>query len=219
MYDTLLFDLDGTLTDSKPGIINCVKYALNAFGITQYSEEWLNQFVGPPLMTSFQEFLGFDEEKAARATEKYRERFSTIGIFENAAFDGAVTMLKQLKQAGKQIGLSTSKPEEFTLRIIEKYGLAPYIDEPVGASMDGSREKKSDVINEALKRFHIDTPEKRNRTIMIGDRKYDILGAKECGLKSIGCMWGYAQAGELEEAGADHLISSIPELTDFLLKK
>ena len=219
MYQHLLFDLDGTLTDSKPGILNCIRYALDYMQYTDYDSQFLNQFVGPPLMVSFQQFCGFSEEQATTATAKYRERFSTIGIFENAAYEGAAEMLKTLKNAGKTIALATSKPEEYTLRIIERYGLAPYIDEPVGATMDGTREKKPDVIREALKRLNLSTPEQLSQTIMIGDRFYDIEGAKECQLASIGCNWGYGEPDELENAGATYVVNSISELTKLLLKE
>lgn len=218
MYQYLLFDLDGTLTDSQEGILNCIIYTLDYYGIENRDPDFLNQFVGPPLTVSFQQFCGFDETKAKEAAAKYRERFSTIGLFENSAYAGAVNMLKTLKAAGKTIALSTSKPEVFMLRIIERYGLAPYIDKPVGATLDGSREKKADVIREALQQLHINTPEKMQNTVMIGDRCHDILGAKECGLDSIGCNWGYAKEGELEKAGATYIIDSIPALTEFLLK-
>lgn len=218
MYEYLLFDLDGTLTDSQEGILNCIIYTLDYYGIPNRDPDFLNQFVGPPLTVSFQQFCGFDKKKAQEAAAKYRERFSTIGLFENSAFPGAVDMLKTLKEAGKTIALSTSKPEVFTLRIIERYGLAPYIDNPVGATLDGTREKKADVIREALRQLNIDTPEKMRQTVMIGDRNHDILGAKECHLDSIGCRWGYAKEGELEEAGATYIFDSIPELTRFLVR-
>ena len=218
MYQYLLFDLDGTLTDSKPGILNCVRYALNHMHYTNYNDQFLNQFIGPPLMVSFQQFCGFDEETAAIATAKYRERFSTIGLFENAVYDGALDMLKTLKQAGKTIALSTSKPELYTFQIIERFGIAQYVDEPVGATMDQTREKKVDVIKETLHRLAIDTPEKRAQTIMIGDRFHDILGAKECGLDSIGCRWGYSDPMELENAGATYIFDTISQLTNFLTK-
>lgn len=217
MFQYILFDLDGTLTDSKPGILNCIRYALDYMQYTDYNDAFLNQFVGPPLMVSFQQFCGFSEEQATIATNKYRERFATIGIFENAAYEGAVSMLKNLKSAGKTIALATSKPEEYTLRIIERYGLAPYIDEPVGATMDGSREKKPDVIREALQRLNLTTPEQFAQTVMIGDRFYDIEGAKECNLASIGCNWGYSDPLELEQAGATYIADNIPQLTTLLL--
>ena len=217
MYKYLLFDLDGTLTDSKEGIINCIIYALDYYGIENREPEFLNQFVGPPLTVSFQQFCGFTEEKAVEAAAKYRERFSTIGLFENRAYEGAVEMLKTLKNAGKTIALSTSKPELYTLQVIKKYGLAPYIDCPVGATMDTTREKKPDVIREALKQLNIDNKEKLKQAVMIDDRYLDIDGAKECGIDSIGCGWGYSEEGELKNAGATHIFDTIPELTQFLL--
>ncbi len=217
MYQTLLFDLDGTLTDSKEGIINCVIYALDYYGITNRSDSFLNQFIGPPLTQSFQQFCGFDEEKAKEAAAKYRERFSTIGLFENRPYEGAVDMLRELKQAGKTIALATSKPEVFMKKIIARYGLAPYIDHPVGATLDDSRSKKSDVILEALRQCGITTEEQKKNCLMIGDRFHDIRGAKETNLDSLGCAWGYAKEGELKEAGATYICETIKEATNFLL--
>ena len=218
MFQYLLFDLDGTLTDSKPGIINCIRYALDYMQYP-YTEDFLDQFVGPPLMVSFQKFCGFSEADATRATAKYRERFSTKGLYENAVFDGVKEMLKELKNTGKTIALSTSKPELYTFEIIKHFSLVDYIDEPVGATMDGTRENKDDVIKEAMRRLDINTPEKRAQTVMIGDRFYDIEGAKKCGLQSIGCRWGYAQEKELEQAGADYIAETIKDLTTLLLNK
>lgn len=212
MKNVLLFDLDGTLTDPKEGITKCVQYALEHFGIEVNDLSELIKFIGPPLVESFQMFYGFSEEKAIEATEKYRERFKDIGIFENGIYDGILAMLDACKNAGKKICLATSKPEVFAVRILEHYGMAEYFDEVVGSTLDGSINAKDEVIMEVFRRMEIKSDEDKLRAIMIGDRKHDILGAKKCGISSIGVRFGYAEDGELEEAGADYIVSTVDEL-------
>ena len=212
MKDIILFDLDGTLTDPKEGITKCVQYALAHFGIDVPNLDDLMCFIGPPLVDSFQMFYGFSEEKAEEAVVKYRERFKDIGIFENGVYDGVLEMLKACKAAGKTIGLATSTPEEFARRILDKYGMAEYFDEITGSTMDGRINAKGDVIMEAFRRMGIDDPDKKERVIMVGDRKHDIIGAKQCGIESIGVRFGYAEEGELEAAGADYIVDTVEEL-------
>lgn len=212
MKDIILFDLDGTLTDPKEGITKCVQYALAHFGIDVPNLDDLMCFIGPPLVDSFQMFYGFSEEKAEEAVVKYRERFKDIGIFENGVYDGVLELLKACKAAGKTIGLATSKPEEFARRILDKYGMAEYFDEITGSTMDGRINAKGDVIMEAFRRMGIDGPDKKERVIMVGDRKHDIIGAKQCGIESIGVRFGYAEEGELEAAGADYIVDTVEEL-------
>ena len=211
MKDILLFDLDGTLTEPKEGITKCVQYALAHFGIEVRDLNELMCFIGPPLIESFQMFYGFDKAKAEEATVKYRERYKDIGIFENGIYDGVIDLLKACKLAGKKLCLATSKPEVFAVRILEKYGMAEYFDEAVGSTLDGKINAKDQVINEAFRRLGIDE-EKKAKVIMIGDRKHDILGAKKCGIESRGVRFGYAEAGELEEAGADYIVETMDEL-------
>ncbi|MDD6214392.1 MAG: HAD-IA family hydrolase [Firmicutes bacterium] len=214
MFDLIMFDLDGTLTDPKEGITNCVKYALESFGIHENDERVLMKFIGPPLVDSFEELYGFSPEDANRAVEKYRERFSSIGIFENAVFDGVPEMLTKLKIKGKKIALATSKPHIFAERILEKFKLLKYFDYTVGSELDGTRNYKDEVINEVLGLASTD----KSNAVMVGDRKHDILGAKKCGVTSIGVRVGYAEPGELEAAGADYIFDTIAELSDFLQK-
>lgn len=212
MKEIILFDLDGTLTDPKEGITKCVQYALAHFGIDVPDLNELMCFIGPPLIESFQMFYGFSEEKAELAVKKYRERFKDIGIFENGVYDGVLELLSECKKAGKKICLATSKPEEFAVRILEKYKMAEYFDEAVGSTMDGSINAKDEVINEAFRRLGIDSDEKKAKIIMVGDRKHDIIGAKKCGIESIGVLFGYAEDGELEAAGADYIVATVEEL-------
>ncbi|MBQ2981927.1 MAG: HAD-IA family hydrolase [Lachnospiraceae bacterium] len=214
MKKILLFDLDGTLTDPKEGITKCVQYALKHFGIESETEE-LMCFIGPPLVDSFKEFYKMSEDDALVAVEKYRERFRDIGIFENGVYVGISHMLSKCKDMGYIIGLATSKPEEFAIRILEKYELAKYFDEITGSTMDGSRNNKTDVIREAFARMNI-TECNLDEVLMIGDREHDIIGAKNCGIESVGVNFGYALDGELQAAGADYIVDSVNELEDLL---
>lgn len=216
MYNYILFDLDGTLTDPKEGITRCVQYALKHFGIDEPDLDALTRFIGPPMRQSFREFYGFDDEKVEEAMVKYRERFNTVGIFENGAFEGVHQMLDTLKKKGKIIALATSKPEVQALRILEKYDLLKYFDCAVGSELDGTRGEKAEVILEVFRRLKL-SPSQQKQALMVGDRKFDILGAKACGIHSVGVRFGYAEENELEMAGADYIVGSVDELTEFLV--
>ena len=205
MYDTVLFDLDGTLTDPGEGITNSVDFALSKYGIETKDKRELYKFIGPPLKDSFMKYYGFDEEKAEEAIAFYREYFRDRGIFENRVYDDVEDMLTKLYADGKTIVLATSKPEEFALRILEHFGLRKYFSVVAGASLDSSRSKKGDVIAYALSMCgNID----KNTAVMIGDREHDIIGAKENGLKSIGVLYGYGDENELKTAGANYIVST-----------
>lgn len=214
MFDLILFDLDGTLTDPKEGITNCVKYALQHFGIDENDEAILLSFIGPPLYDSFRELYGFSHDEANLAAEKYRERYSVTGLFENAVLDGALDILKALKKAGKITALATSKPLVFAQRIVEKYGLSEYLDYVVGADLKGGINYKDEVIREVLR---LANPTDLSKVVIVGDRKHDILGAKKCGISSIGVKCGYAEENELEEAGADFVFENLLKTQEFLL--
>ena len=215
MFDTILFDLDGTLTDPKIGITKCAQYALKSFGIDEPDLDRLEGFIGPPLQQSFMEYYGFDSEKANAAIAKYRERFSTVGLFENNVFPGIIDLLAYLKRSGKTLAVATSKPEVFMHQILEKYGLASFFDLAIGSEIDGARVDKAEVIEEVLKRLDLNGTD-RAKVVMVGDRKFDIIGAKACGIRAIGVRYGYAVENELESAGADYIFSTVDELKDFL---
>ncbi|MDO5346040.1 MAG: HAD hydrolase-like protein [Lachnospiraceae bacterium] len=217
MYQYLFFDLDGTLTNPKEGITKCVQYALRSFGIEEPDLDKLVPFIGPPLLDSFMEYYDMTPEQARQATEKYRERFRTIGIFENQVFPGVPAMLEGLWQQGRKLVIASSKPEEFVLRILEKYELRRYFYEVVGASMDERRSAKADVIREAFRRLQI-TEEQKAGVLMIGDRKHDVEGAKACGIDCLGAYVGFALPGELESAGAAYIVHTIEEMAQFLQK-
>lgn len=215
MYQYLLFDLDGTLTNPKEGITKCVQYALRSFGIEEPDLDKLEPFIGPPLLDSFMEYYNMTPEQARTALEKYRERFRDIGIFENEVFPGVPEMLEILQKKRKKLVIASSKPEEYVLRILEKYGIRAFFHEVVGASMDEKRSAKADVIEEAFRRLQI-TEEKKAQVLMIGDRKHDVEGAKACGIRCLGVYVGFAKPGELEQAGADYIVHTVEEMSQFL---
>lgn len=210
----ILFDLDGTVTDSREGILNCVRYALEAAGKPVPPEQELLQFIGPPLIDSFQSFSGMSQAEAQQAVEKYRERYGEVGLFENKLYKGIDTVLAGLKEKGFLVALATSKPEKYSVRILEHFGILKYFDEVVGSTMDGSRNKKEDIIKEVFRRMDI-TDLLKPQVIMVGDRKHDILGAKECGIASLGVYYGFAPEHELEDYHADYIIHELEEMFSF----
>lgn len=216
MYHTILFDLDGTVINSKEGITKCVQWALKAFDIDEPDLDKLECFIGPPLDTSFMKYYGFSKEKALLAVEKYRERYKPVGMYENTVYDGMEDLLSSLKAAGKTLALATSKPEVFAEEILSKAGLASYFDCITGSLLDGTRTQKADVITEALRRL-LYKNDKYPGTVMVGDREHDIIGAKAIPIPSIGIRYGFAKGTELNDAGADYIFETVGELKDFLL--
>lgn len=215
MAEWIFFDLDGTLTDPAEGITNSIIHALKYYGCDIPSYRELCTFIGPPLLDSFQEKCGFSPEKAAEAVVKYREYFGVKGLFENQVYPGIPEMLSALRKAGKRLVVATSKPEEYALRIVEHYGLAPYFENVCGSLMDESRSKKAEVIAYALERNGIAD---RNAVLMVGDRKHDVIGAAANSLKSCGVLYGYGSRDELTAAGADFIAEDIAALTDICLR-
>lgn len=210
----LLFDLDGTVTDPGIGITNSVMYALKKFGIEEADRRKLYRFIGPPLADSFREFYGFSEKEARQGIVFYREYYRDKGIFENKVYDGMEEMLKVLKKNGKELILATSKPEKFARQILEHFHLKPYFSFAAGATMDERRVRKEDVIAYALQTCHILD---RNRTLMIGDRRHDIEGARCNGLPALGVLYGYGSRQELVKAGAAALAESPEDILTYVL--
>lgn len=210
----LLFDLDGTLTDPKPGITGCVAYALDFFGIHVENLDTLTCFIGPPLVDSFMEYYGFSKEQAQTACEKYRERFSSVGLYENHVYNGIIPLLKELKEAGYTLILATSKPHIYAKQILEYFHMESYFSFIAGSELDGTRNQKGSVIAYALKMYNIT---EHSKVLMIGDRKHDILGAKENQIASLGVLYGYGDLAEHQAAKADYIVKNIQELRDFLI--
>ncbi len=203
----ILFDLDGTLTDPKEGITKSVSYALEKFNI-QADLDSLVDFIGPPLKFSFMEYYNFPEEKAIQAIEYYRERFSLVGIYENKIYDGIIETLKKLVQNNKVMAVATSKPTIYAKQICEDLKLVEYFQYIVGTELNQHSSDKKDIINEAIKQLGCS----KNEVIMVGDRKFDILGAKACGISCIGVTYGYGAPNELSDAGADYIIDKPTQL-------
>lgn len=219
MFQYCLFDLDGTLTDSQEGITKSVQYALKAFGIEESDLKKLTPFLGPPLQDSFMELYGFSQEDAAKAIALYRERFAPIGIFENRVYPGIPDMLENLKEKGVLLAVASSKPECYVRQILAHFDVEKYFDVVVGSELDGRRSQKEEVVEEALKRLGILTiPVEKRKTAcaMIGDRKFDLQGAKAHFLTGVGVSYGYAPVGELEEEGADYIAETVGELAQYL---
>ena len=213
MYQNILFDLDGTLTDPGMGITNSVMYALKKFKIDVEDRTSLYRFIGPPLKGSFEEFYGFSEEQSELAVQYYREYFKKQGMLENEVYDGIPELLKQLREKNKTLIVATSKPEPFTLEILRHFQLLDYFNFVAGATMDDTRNKKSDIIRYALESCHITD---KSTAVMIGDRKHDVIGAKENGLDSIGVLFGYGDYEELKAAGATYIAETPMSVFQFV---
>lgn len=189
MSDMILFDLDGTLTDSGPGITRCVQYALASFGIEEPDLEKLNCYVGPPLLESFMNFAGLGCEEAQQAITKYRERYEAEGIFENEVYEGIPEVLAYLKEKGKILAVASSKPEKYVEQILEHFEIRKYFTVVTGSEMNETRTDKGEVIAETLRRLGAE--DSRSDVVMVGDRSYDVIGARENGLLCVGVSYGY----------------------------
>lgn len=212
-YKYILLDLDGTLTNPELGIINCVIYALEKFGIKTEDRKTLLPYIGPPLSYSFHNFSGLSQQDSEEAVKFYRKRYSTVGLFENEVYTGIPELLQKLKEQGKILILATSKPEEFAIQILKHFDLEKYFDFIAAATMDDSRSLKSDVIAYGLGLAGIfDTTE----AVMIGDRKYDIVGATENELDSIGVLYGFGSKEELTESGATYIAQTVEDILQFV---
>lgn len=204
----VIFDLDGTLTQSEEGIFNCVRYAAEKLGFPCPDEATLHKFVGPPLQYSFQEYMGMDEAMAQRAVTTYRERYTVVGLFENRVYPGIRRLLRTLKREGWYIGIATGKPQGPAERIIQHFGLSKYFDKIVGPTGSIGAEKDW-LIRSAL-------PEAYDEAWMVGDRKFDIEGGKAVGIRTIGVGYGYGDEAELRTAGCDVYAPTVQEVIDAL---
>ncbi len=207
----ILFDLDGTLTDSGPGITACVQYALEKMGRPEPDLKKLEVFIGPPLRDQFMSYAGFSKEEAEEATKYYRERYTKTGMFENSLYPGVEELLAYLKDQGCVLAVASSKPEPFVRQILEHFHLTGYFTEIVGAELEeGGISKKEEVIEETLRRLHMESS--RQDVVMVGDRSYDVIGAHECGIQCIGVAYGYGSMDELIKAGVTYVADSVEEL-------
>ncbi|WP_019768687.1 HAD family hydrolase [Streptococcus sobrinus] len=213
-YQTIIFDLDGTLTDSQTGIINSLTYAFKQMGLPLPAQSQLKKFIGPPLSQSFQDFCGLNDIETQKTISYYRQYFADKGWKENQLLPGARELLAKLKQAGKTLLVASSKPEVFVKQILDHFEIDSYFTVIAGASLDDSRSQKSAVIAHALKTAKI---EELKGCVMVGDRKHDVEGAKVQGLPTIGLLLGFGSRQELEESGAIAIAENFQDLEEILL--
>lgn len=209
MYDIILFDLDGTLTNPQEGITKCVQYALHKLGIEEPDLNKLVPFIGPPLAKMFKESYSLSDEEAMLAVQYYRERFTAGGMFENLVYPGIAELLAGLRAEDRNLLVATSKPTVFSVEILKHFDLLPYFSNVIGSNLDGTRVEKSEVIEYALTQLGSVA---KDRIIMIGDRKHDILGAKNNGIASIAVRYGFGSPEEIEAAQPDHVVATVAEL-------
>ena len=211
----IFFDLDGTLTESGPGIIKAVQYALNKMGCPETDPQKLRFFIGPPLLDSMLRFRPFSQEEAEKAVELYHAYYCKEGIFDNRVYPGIRQMLKNLRTSNVKLAVASSKPEILVRQILDHFGLSQYFDEVVGASMDGQRSKKAAVIEEALRRLGL--VDLRKQVLMVGDTASDVNGAKVTQLDCWGVSYGYGTVEELRTAGAAKILATVPVLEQQLI--
>lgn len=214
-FDYLLFDLDGTLTNPYEGISKSVQYALKSFGIDEQRKEVFISFIGPPLVDSFKFHYGFTDEEARRAVYKYRERYHETGVYENELIDGVHETLTALKNAGKKIYLATSKPLAMAEIVLKEFDLTKYFDFLGGADLSFGRDEKIKVIKWVFESCGITD---LSRAVIIGDRKFDVIGGRQAGIKSIGVLCGYGDRAEMEECGADYIAEGFPDILPIILE-
>lgn len=215
MYTTFLFDLDGTLTDPKDGIINSVLYALRKMEIDEPNQEELESFIGPPIQHSFADRYKMNEKQVEQAVAYFREYLKQSGLLENRVYEGIPYILQELKDKEKRLFVATSKPTIFAKQVLEHFNLSHFFEEIVGSNLDGTRIKKDEIIEYIL---HTNSELQREEVVMIGDRKHDMIGANCNGVDSIGVLYGYGSEEELKEAGATHIVKHVEELRSFYTK-
>ena len=212
-YKYILFDLDGTITESGPGIMNSVEYALNKMNREVGERDTLKKFIGPPLTESMEKYYGMSEEEALLGVKYYREYYHDKGIYENRVYDGLEEVLKKINEAGKQAIVATSKPEKYAKIIIDHFHLTKYFACVAGMEMDGGRGTKAQVITYALEKNDITD---KSNVLMIGDREHDVIGAHENGLDCLGILYGFGSRKEFEEAGADYIRENVEDILQFV---
>lgn len=213
-YTHILLDLDGTITDSMPGITRSVQYALEHMGIHVEDTNTLRRFIGPPLRDSFRDYYHFNDAQTSVALAQYRERYEEKGMFESQVYNGIPALLEELRNGGKTIMLATSKPEVYAKQILEHFGIHSYFSFVGGADLEGRRDHKADVLRHVLAHFPEIDPE---NMVMVGDRHHDIDGAKALQIDAIGVLYGYGNLPELQKAGATYIAKDVEDLKRLLL--
>lgn len=214
-YKVIIFDLDGTLSNSKEGITKSVQYALDKLGVIEDDLESLKHFIGPPLKEEFMRTYGFSDEEAAKGTAYYRERYVPTGIYETNIYPGTEKMLEKLKRAGKYIAMATSKPQQMAEEVIRYLHIDNYFDAVMGADMNGPRQSKQAVLEALFDKIEI---KDKKQCIMIGDTCFDVDGAEKAGIKCIGVSYGFGSSEEMLKHGAIAIAEDTKELTEILLE-
>lgn len=214
-YDIVAFDLDGTLSDPSRGLVEGFVYAFRKMGIDYGTRESLKRFIGPPLIETWMPEFNFTYDEAERAVLLFREYYNIYGWWDNVIYSGIPELLAELKSRGKTVVLTTSKPEDTALDILELFDIRQYFDFVGGASSHKTRERKSEVIDYVLAEIGV-TDADRSRCILIGDRVYDAVGAKETGIDSVGVMWGHGTEEELRESGFTYLADSTEAVLEII---
>lgn len=213
MYDIILFDLDGTLTDPLAGIMDSLRYALRKLGLGEAEDDQLRLFIGPPMADSFRDLFGLDEETTREAIQFYREHHVAEGLFLNTVFPDVPELLELLCQRGKTLCVATTKYTGFAQQVLDYFDLSKYFTLVAGGNYDGTRTGKAELIAFTLQSLHVAD---KSRVVMIGDRKYDITGAKENGITAVAVTYGYGSVEELQSVAPDFTFNSVAELTGFL---
>lgn len=214
-YEAILFDLDGTLTESGIGITRSVAYALDRMGYPPADDDTLRTFVGPPMVDLFMKLYGMTREEAMHGVEVYRERYATIGLFENAVYPGIRELLGELRQAGKRLAVASSKPEAFVRKIADHFELTEFFDQIVGPGLDEKRATKADVVHDTLVRLGME--DARDRAVMVGDTAHDVNGARQVGLECVAVLYGYGTEAEIASASPMVVVDTVAELREYLL--
>ncbi|MCM3618261.1 HAD family hydrolase [Sutcliffiella horikoshii] len=213
-YKVILFDLDGTISDPKEGIVKSVQYALAKMDIIESDIDKLEGFIGPPLQVSFAEYYGFDEKESICAIDYYRERFKEKGMFENVLYPDITLLLTALKENDYLLVVATSKPTIFAEKIVKYFNLEQYFQVIVGSNLDGTMSSKTEIIQYILDKY---TDYEPSDFVMIGDRKHDIIGAKNTGIDSIGVTYGYGSLEEINGVEPTYIVNSVEQLKAILL--
>jgi phosphoglycolate phosphatase len=212
-YTNILFDLDGTLTDPYLGITSAAKYALNKFNIIEEDTDKLKLFIGPPLEKSFLEYYNFNKNDVKTAVKYYREYYSKKGMYENKLYAGIDDVLKELNKRNKNCFMATSKLQSFAEKIAQNFNMHNYFKHITGSNMDGTLSEKEDIVKYTMEKCELN----KNETIMIGDRKYDIIGANKNGIDAIGVLYGYGTREELEKENPKYLCNEVIDILKIII--
>ena len=212
-YDTVAFDLDGTLTNPERGLLSAFEYAFKKLGVTYESRDSLKKYIGPPLYDEWQKDFGWSFDEASHAVDIFREYYNVYGWWDNEVYPGVEMLLSELKKRGKKLVVATSKPEETAKKVLRLFGLDKYFDYIAGASMDGTADLKWQILTRALDAVGAD----KQASILVGDRKYDAEGAKICGIDSLGVLWGHGSQEELLNAGFEYVLETPASVTELII--